>query len=87
MGGDVLLYGSLAGVCRGDPTRETGHEPSPDGGIERKHGRQRHGFGRFKRKAIMVSKAKDMVELTMALFARFRINGDVAEIFTLDMIT
>ena len=30
----------------------------------------------------MVSKAKDMVELTMALFARFRINGDVAEIFT-----
>jgi hypothetical protein len=30
---------------------------------------------------------KDMVELTMALFARFRVNGDVAEIFTLDMIT
>jgi hypothetical protein len=27
------------------------------------------------------------VELTMALFARFRVNGDVAEIFTLDMIT
>src|SRR5688572_17487691 len=31
MGGDVLLYGSLAGVCRGDPTGETGHEQSPDG--------------------------------------------------------
>ncbi len=30
MGGDVLLYRSLAGVCRGDPTRETGHEQSPD---------------------------------------------------------
>ena len=56
-------------------------------GIERNHGRQRHWFGRFKRKSIMVSKAKDMVELTMALFARFRVNGDVAEIFTLDMIT
>jgi hypothetical protein len=28
-----------------------------------------------------------MVELTMALFARFQVNGDVAEIFTLDMIT
>jgi hypothetical protein len=35
----------------------------------------------------MVSKAKDMVDLTMALLARFRINGTVAEIFTLDMIT
>jgi hypothetical protein len=27
------------------------------------------------------------VDLTMALFTRFRVNGDVAEIFTLDMIT
>jgi insertion element IS1 protein InsB len=58
----------------------------PDG-IERHHGRPRHWFGRFKRKSIIVSKAKDMVELTMALFARFRVNGDVAEIFTLDIIT
>src|SRR6266850_3262732 len=31
MGGDVLLCRSLVGVCRGDPTRETGHEQSPDG--------------------------------------------------------
>jgi hypothetical protein len=56
-------------------------------GIERNHCRQGHWFGRFKRKSIIVSKAKDMVELTMALFARFRVNGDVAEIFPLDMIT
>ena len=35
----------------------------------------------------MVSKARAMVDLTMALFARFRGNGNVAEIFTLDMIT
>jgi insertion element IS1 protein InsB len=56
-------------------------------GIERNHSRQRHWFGRFKRKSIMVSKAKAMVDLTMALFARFRVNGNVAEIFTLDMIT
>jgi IS1 family transposase len=55
--------------------------------IERNHCRQRHGFGRFKRKSIIVSTAKEMVDLTMALFARFRVNGDVAEIFTLDMIT
>jgi insertion element IS1 protein InsB len=56
-------------------------------GIERNHCRQRHWFGRFKRKSIIVSKAKKMIELTLALFARFRVNGDVAEIFTLDMIT
>jgi len=28
-----------------------------------------------------------MVDLTMALFARFRVKGDVAEIFTRDIIT
>jgi insertion element IS1 protein InsB len=55
--------------------------------IERNHCRQRHWFGRFKRTSIIVSKAKAMVDLTMALFARFRVNGDVAEIFTLNMIT
>jgi len=27
-----------------------------------------------------------MVDLTMALFAQFRVNGDVAEIFALQMI-
>ena len=56
-------------------------------GIERSHCRQRHWGGRFKLKSIIVSNAKEMVDLTMALFARFRVNGDVAEIFTLDMIT
>ena len=56
-------------------------------GIERHHGRQRQWFGRFKRRSMIVSKSTAMVDLTMALFARFRVNGDVAEIFTLDMIT
>jgi len=56
-------------------------------GIERHHCRQRHWFGRFKRRSIMVSRAKDMVDLTMALCARFRVNGVVSEIFTLGMIT
>jgi len=56
-------------------------------GIERNHGRQRHWFGRFKRKSIIISRAKDMVDLTMALFARFRVNGCISELFTLAMIT
>jgi insertion element IS1 protein InsB len=56
-------------------------------GIERNHCRQRHWFGRFKRRSIIVSRAKEMVDLTMALFARFRVNGNVSEMFTLGMIT
>ena len=56
-------------------------------GIERNHGQQRHWFGRFKRQSIIVSKAKDMVDLTIALCARFRVNGAVSEIFSLEMIT
>ena len=48
--------------------------------IERNNCRMRHGFGRFKRKSIIVSKTVEMVDLTVALFARFRVNGDVSEI-------
>lgn len=56
-------------------------------GIERNHGRQRHWFGRFKRKSMIISRAKDMVDFTMALVARFRVNGCISELFTLAMIT
>src|SRR5262245_54340678 len=34
--------------------------------IGRHHGRQRHGFGRFKQKSIIVSQCNEMVDLTMA---------------------
>ena len=44
--------------------------------IERHHCRQRHWFGRFKRKSIIISKSKEMVDLTMALFAKFWVNGN-----------
>ena len=56
-------------------------------GIERNNCRNRHWFGRFKRRSIVVSKCREMVDLTMALFARFRVNGDVSEIFQLSSIT
>ncbi len=48
--------------------------------IERNNCRMRHWFGRFKRKSIIVSKSLEMVNITIALFARFRVNGDVFEI-------
>ncbi len=49
-------------------------------GIERNNCRMRHWFGRFKRKSIIVSKSVEMVNITVALFARFRVNGDVFDI-------
>ncbi len=49
-------------------------------GIERNNCRMRHWFGRFKRSSIIVSKSVEMVNLTIALFARFRVNGDVFDI-------
>ena len=51
--------------------------------IERNNCLMRHWFGRFKRKSIIVSKSVEMVNLTIALFARFRVNGDVFDILKL----
>jgi IS1 family transposase len=51
--------------------------------IERNHCRQRHWFGRFKRKSIIVSKSPEMVDLTMALFAKFWVNGNQDELLSL----
>jgi hypothetical protein len=56
-------------------------------GLEWTHGRPRHWCGRCPRKSVMVSKATAMVDLTRALCARVRVNGPVAEICTLDMMT
>jgi insertion element IS1 protein InsB len=52
--------------------------------LERNNSRQRHWFARFKRKSLVVSKSLRMVDLTMALFARFHVNGqreDIASFF------
>jgi insertion element IS1 protein InsB len=51
--------------------------------IERNHCRQRHWFGCFKRKSIIVSKSKEMVDLTIALFAKFWVNGNQDELVSL----
>ena len=51
--------------------------------IERNHCRQHHWFGRFKRKSIIVSQSKEMVDLTMALFAKFWVNGNQDELLSL----
>ena len=48
--------------------------------LERNNCRQRHWFARFKRKSLVVSKSLRMVDLTMALFARFHVNGQREDI-------
>jgi insertion element IS1 protein InsB len=53
-------------------------------GIERNNFRQRHWFGRFRRKTCIASRALKMVDLTMSLFARFHVNGafdDLVQMF------
>ena len=40
-------------------------------GIERDHARQQHWLARFRRRSIVVSKTKRMVDVSIALFARF----------------
>lgn len=45
--------------------------------IERNNGRQRHWFARFRRKSIVVSKTKEMVNITMAIFAAVVVNKTV----------
>ena len=43
-------------------------------GIEQNNGRQRHWFKRFGRKSIVVSKSREMVDLTIFLFAAIHVN-------------
>jgi insertion element IS1 protein InsB len=82
---DVKVYGTdhwatYASVIPQDrlvQSKATTHD------IERNHCRQRHWFGRFKRKSIIISTSKEMVDLTMALFAKFWVNGNQDELLSL----
>ena len=49
-------------------------------GIERDHARQRHWLAPFRRRSIVVSKAKRMVEAAIALFARFGGNDRIQDL-------
>jgi len=48
--------------------------------IERNNCRNRHWFARFKRKTIAFSRSPEMVDLTMGLFAKYRVNGTIDEL-------
>ncbi len=52
-------------------------------GIERDHARQRHWLARFRRRSIVVFKAKRMVDASIALFARFAGNDRIADLLSM----
>ena len=52
-------------------------------GIERDHARQRHWLARFRRRSIVVSKAKRMVDASIALFAAFGGNDKIANLLSI----
>src|SRR3954465_8458052 len=48
--------------------------------IERVNSRLRHWFARFRRRPCVVSKALEMVDTTIALFAAYHVNGTAAKL-------
>ncbi len=52
-------------------------------GIERDHARQRHWLARFRRRSIVVSRAKRMVEASIALFATFGGNDRIQALLSI----
>ena len=52
-------------------------------GIERDHSRQRHWLARFRRRTCVVSRAKRMVEASIALFARFADDRGIDELLSM----
>ena len=52
-------------------------------GIERDHARQRHWLARFRRRSIVVSRAKRMVDASIALFAAFGGNDKIPALLSI----
>jgi insertion element IS1 protein InsB len=82
---DVKLYGTdkWATYAAVIPPDKLVQSKATTHAIKRNHCRQRHWFGRFKRKSIIISKSQEMVDLTMALFAKFWVNGNQNELLLL----
>jgi insertion element IS1 protein InsB len=52
-------------------------------GIERDNARQRHWLARFRRRSIVVSKTKRMVDVSLALFASFAGNSSISRLISM----
>ncbi|POR40279.1 IS1 family transposase [Methylobacterium sp. V23] len=52
-------------------------------GIERDNARQRRWLARFRRRSIVVSKTQRMVDISLALFARFAGNSRISDLLSM----
>lgn len=52
-------------------------------GVERDNARQRHWLARFRRRSIVVSKTKRMVDVSLAFFARFAGNSRSSDLLSI----
>src|SRR5215212_6196068 len=74
---DYAVYGVLLPVGQLYTGKDETH------GVERDNARQRHWLARFRRRSIVVSKAKRMVDVSIALFARFAGNNRISELLSM----
>src|SRR5215207_1238090 len=74
---NYAVYGVLLPVGQFYTGKEETH------GIERDNARQRHWLARFRRRSIVVSKAKRMVDVSIALFARFAGNDRIGDLISM----
>lgn len=51
--------------------------------IEQNNALQRHWLGRFRRRTQIVTRSLDMLNKSLALFQRFRVNGNIEELLAL----
>jgi IS1 family transposase/transposase-like protein len=82
---NVRLYCTDSYICY-DQALPVGHHfmgKEETWRLEQIHSRLRHWLARFRRRTLVVSKSVEMVDLSIALFARFRINGSLKELLPL----
>src|SRR3954454_23065271 len=74
---DYAVYEVLLAAGQLHPGKEETH------GIERDNARHRHWLARFRRRSIVVSKARRMVDVSIALFARFAGNDKISDLISM----
>ena len=70
-------------VYDGLPVGQRDSGESETHGIERDNARQRHWLARFRRRSIVVSTAKRMVDVSLALFARVAGNDRIGNLISM----
>ena len=77
------LYQRLCRLRRALPLGQHYADKDKTHGIERDNARQRHWLARFPRRSIVVSKTKRMVDVSLALFARFAGNSRISDLLSM----